>query len=238
MAPSAREAAGAAAAELVTPGMVLGLGTGDTAACFIRALARRVAVEPALRTLRCVATSTRSAQLGSELGLAIVDLDALAVRAEHAIDLTVDGADEIDPQLQLVKGAGGALLFEKLVATASKELVVVADRGKQVAVLGEKRLLPVEIVAFGAQHTLARLRRQPGITSAALRQGSAGPYLTDGGHLIVDLGFALSPELSAAQLHERLKALPGVVETGFFLHEAKRVLIGQDDGSVAAQVRP
>ena len=79
--------------------------------------------------------------------------------------MTVDGADEIDPQLQLVKG-GGALLFEKLVATASRKLVIVADRGKQVASLGEKRLLPVEIVAFGAQRTLARLQRQPGVTSA------------------------------------------------------------------------
>lgn len=238
MAATARQAAGAAAAALVRPGMVVGLGTGDTAACFIRALAARAVAEPALATLRCVATSTRSAQLGAELGLTVVDLDDLDRTVEHAVDLTVDGADEIDPQLQLVKGAGGALLFEKLVATASRELVVVADPAKQVARLGEKRLLPVEIVTFGAQRTLAQLRRQAGITSAVLRLSGGAAYVTDGGHYIVDLGFALSAELSAAALHARLKALPGVVETGFFLREATRVLIGRDDGSVGILTRP
>lgn len=232
MAQTARQVAGAAAAALVQPGMVLGLGTGDTAACFIRALAARATAEPGLRALRCVATSTRSAQLGAELGLSIVDLDSLDLTLERPIDMTVDGADEIDPQLQLVKGAGGALLFEKLVATASRKLVIVADRGKQVASLGEKRLLPVEIVAFGAQRTLARLQRQLGVTSATLRLVAGAPYVTDGGHRIVDLGFSLSPQLSAATLHDRLKALPGVVETGFFLGEASQVLIGEDDGSV------
>lgn len=217
--------------------MVVGLGTGDTAAAFIRALAARVAAEPGLADLRCVATSTRSAQLGTELGLRVVDLDALDQTVERAVDLTVDGADEIDPELQLVKGAGGALLFEKLVATASRELVVVADAAKQVPQLGEKRLLPVEIVTFGAQRTLAALARQPGITSASLRLNAGVPYVTDGGHYIVDLGFALGRELSASQLHERLKALPGVVETGFFLREASQVLIGRDDGSVLALKR-
>lgn len=232
MPASARQAAGSAASELVRPGMVVGLGTGDTAACFIRALAERARREPDLRSLRCVATSTRSAQLGAELGLAIIDLDSLDVDAEPPIALTVDGADEIDPQLQLVKGAGGALLFEKLVATSSRELVIVADHGKQVSRLGEKRRLPVEIVAFGARHTLARLGQQPGVRSAVLRPGDNGPYVTDGGHLIVDIAFDLSLLPDATALHDRMKALPGVVETGFFLHQATRILVGDDDGSV------
>lgn len=228
---AARRAAGEAAARLVQDGMVVGLGTGDSASWFIRALAARVA--GGLRLAGCVATSLRSEQLGAELGLPMRDLDALPVGAspaEQPIDLTVDGADEIDPALRLIKGGGGALLREKLVARASRRLVVVADEQKRAARLGERFRLPVELVAFGATHTLGRLLADfPG---AALRRGADGaPARSDGGNLICDLPLPAGQE--PQRLHERIKLTLGVIETGFFLDEAERALIGAPDGSVA-----
>ncbi len=234
-----RQAAGVAAAALIppSPNLVIGLGTGDTAAHFISALAERVH-KGQLAGLRCVATSTRSAKLGQKLGLQIIELSELAFSAnEPPIALTVDGADEIDPSLQLIKGAGGALLFEKLVAQASRQLVIVADPGKRVQRLGEKRLLPVEVVRFGVHHTLGRLRTVKGVQSAELRLTSEGPYLTDGGNQIIDVAIAATA-FHAATLHAAIKALPGVIETGFFLHEATQVLIGHGDGQVEVFKRP
>lgn len=232
MSTAARTAVGKAAARLVRPGMVVGLGTGDTAACFIRSLAERTRQEPALQSLRCVATSTRSADLAVQLGLTVLDVDQLDPGTGSPVDLTVDGADEIDPQLQLIKGAGGALLFEKLVARLSRQLVIVADPAKQVMQLGEKRRLPIEIVRFSARHTQDRIAKVAGIRDAQLRVSSDGqPYMTDGGHLIVDAAIVPSSR-GAADLHAQLKALPGVVDTGFFLTEAATVLIGDDSGQV------
>lgn len=237
-----RQAAGAAAAALVEAGMVVGLGTGDTAAQFIRALGARVA--SGLGGLRCVATSLRSAELGQKLGLSCMALDELDLGPQATgkpIDLTVDGADEIDDALRLVKGAGGALLFEKLVARASKRLVIIADPTKVVSFLGEKRLLPVEIVAFGAGHTLARLAALPGVKSAALRRQKEGDalYVTDGNNRIVDVKLDVSAEkpLDVAALHAAMKALPGVIETGFFLSEASQVILGNPDGRAFTRQR-
>jgi ribose 5-phosphate isomerase A len=224
--------------------MVVGLGTGDTAAQFIHALAERLTSLGQLSTVRCVATSLKSAALGRQLGLQVVELDSLppSSREQPSIDLTVDGADEIDPALRLIKGAGGALLFEKLTAIASRELIIVADAGKLVARLGEKRRLPVEIVAFGAHHTLARLRAVAGVLAADLRQAAAGKsessdglYITDSGNRIVDL--ALAPDVDAQALHAALKALPGVIETGLFLAEATRILVGDPSGQVEVKNR-
>lgn len=231
-----RAAVGRSAAERVRAGMVVGLGTGDTAAHFIRALAERV--QGGLGGLRCVATSKRSAALGRELGLSVVELDELNPTVEPPpIDITVDGADEIDPGLRLIKGAGGALLFEKLVARASRELCIVGDPAKQVRTLGEKRLLPVEIVAFGARHTLARLLALAGVTSGELRKDPGGGlYATDSGNRIVDLAIAAEAGRIAA-LDQAIKALPGVVETGFFLSEATVALIGHPDGAVEVCAR-
>jgi ribose 5-phosphate isomerase A len=221
-----RRAAGVAAAALVEPGMLVGLGTGDTAAHFIRALAARQ-----LQGLRCIATSRRSASLARELGFALLDLDEVAPSGgTPPIDLTVDGADEIDPKLRLIKGAGGALLFEKLVAQASRRLVIVGDGAKRVQRLGDKRLLPVEIVAFGARHTLERIRRCGTVRSAELRLLDGAPYHTDSGNLIADA--RLQPGADPTLVQAELKALLGVIETGLFLHEAERALLGGADGSV------
>lgn len=227
----ARRAAAEAAVALVKPGMTLGLGTGNTAAHAIRALAAWK-----LPGLRCVATSSRSAALARELGLPLFELDDLAppsvLAEEQPIDLTIDGADEVDAELQLIKGGGGALLFEKLVAQASRRLVVIADEDKVVARIGDKRALPIEIVCFGARHTLQRIAFLPAVASAALRplaDGSA-PFLTDSGHYIVDA--TLRPGHPAEPLHHALKQLLGVVETGLFCHEASLAYIGQPDGTV------
>jgi ribose 5-phosphate isomerase A len=247
----ARRAAGEAAAELVEPGMVLGLGTGDTAAYAIRAIAARAKAAPdryagaggALWGLRCIATSRRSAELATQVGLTLLELDELepsspggTTEAGPPIDLTIDGADEIDPQLQLVKGAGGALLFEKLVAQSSRRLLIIADPGKRVNHIGEKRLLPVEIVAVGSRHTAARILAVAGVRSATLRRTEAVPYRTDGGNLILDL--QLEEGVRATELHAQLKVLCGVIETGLFCTEATLAIVGNPDGSVTRLARP
>ncbi len=230
----ARRAAAEAAVALVESGMTLGLGTGDTAAHAIRAIAARQ-----LSGLRCVATSSRSAVLARELGLPLFELDDIAPPTEAGgrppIDLTIDGTDEVDAQLQLIKGGGGALLFEKLVAQASRRMVVIADEDKVVARIGDKRALPIEIVSFGARHTLQRIVSHPMVSNAVVRTAGTEPFRTDSGHLIVDA--SLAPGGSAIELHRSLKLLLGVVETGLFCHEASLVFIGSQNGTVRTLVR-
>jgi ribose 5-phosphate isomerase A len=200
-----REAAVAALAE-VQDGMVLGLGTGSTAAIFVDLLGARIR-EGGLRVTG-VPTSDRTAEQARRLGIPLAALGDCG-----ALDLVVDGADEVDTgSLALVKGLGGALLREKLVALAGRRMVVIVDEGKLVTGLG-RGPVPVEIVAFGAATTLARLRAAG--ADPHLRHGKDGaPYRTDGGNLIADCRFAAIPD--PAVLHGRLKALTGVVETGIF----------------------
>lgn len=217
---------------LVQPGMTVGLGTGDTAAYAIKALAARK-----LDGLRCVATSTRSADLARELGLPLLELDDLGpsmAGSTQPIAITIDGADEIDGSLQLSKGGGGALLFEKLVAQASRQMVVIADEQKVVKTIGDARPLAIEVVSFGAQHTLARITQLPQIKSAQLRRAAQSDALfrTDSGHFIVDAQLQLdASEAAARTLHRELKLLLGVVETGLFCHEATMAFVGQPDGT-------
>src|SRR5258706_1406234 len=163
----ARDAAAGAAGAEVQADMLVGLGTGDTAERAIRALAERKL------NLVCVATSHRSAALAASLGMTLREPDQVT-----ALDLTIDGADEIDPLLRLIKGAGGALTREKLVARASKRLVIVADEGKLVGALGEKHRLPVEMLAFGRRWTLARLSALG--LDPIVREG----FVTDNGGLL------------------------------------------------------
>ena len=261
---TARRAAGEAAAALVQSDMVVGLGTGDTAAYAIRAIAARHegcknetgrsvdSTAAPLRGLRCVATSRRSAELAAYLGLKLLELDdldpsaagavagaaagqskdAAAAHGRRPIDITIDGADEIDPQLQLIKGAGGALLFEKLVAQSSKRLVIIADPSKCVNQIGEKRLLPVEIVTLGSRHTRERILGVPGVLAATLRRNGEAPYRTDDGNLILDVQLDFKAGIRAPELHAQLKSLCGVIETGLFCSEADHALIGQPDGTV------
>ena len=213
-----RQAAEAAVAE-VRDGMVLGLGTGSTAALAVAALGVRV--KAGLRVVG-IPTSDRTAEQATELGI------PLASFAEHThIDLTLDGADEVHTgTLDLIKGLGGALLREKIVAAASRRMTVIVDESKLAPSLGRVRL-PVEIVTFGWQSTLARLHDAG--ADVLVRQGPDGaPFRTDGGNLIADCAFTAIDDPAA--LHARLKAVVGVVETGLFIGMATRVVAGTQAG--------
>jgi ribose 5-phosphate isomerase A len=215
-----KRAAGEAAAQLVESGMVVGLGTGSTAAWFVRALAARGL------NLTCVATSQATADLASGLGLAIAELGET-----RAIDLTVDGADEIGPGLSLIKGGGAALLREKLVWEASGRCVVIADAAKQVKTLG-KFPLPIEVVAFGHKTTALRICDVLSEFEIAmmprLRVTDGAPVRTDGGNLIYDAACGAIAEPAA--LAAALKSVTGVVDHGLFLDLADLALIGADGG--------
>lgn len=213
--------AGEAAAGLVEAGMTVGLGTGSTAAWFVKALAAR-----GLPNLRCVPTSEATADQARELGLPLATLEDV-----RRIDLTVDGADEIGPGLALIKGGGAALLREKLVWEASDRCVVIADSGKRVETLG-KFPLPIEVVAFGHKTTANRIAdvlvEHDIMTPARLRMADRGPVRTDGGNLIYDA--ACGRIDNPASLAAALKSLTGVVEHGLFLDLADEAIIGLDSG--------
>jgi ribose 5-phosphate isomerase A len=216
-----KQAAGEAAAELVEAGMVVGLGTGSTAAWFVKALAARSL------DIRGVPTSEATANLSRELGIPLVGLDDV-----KAIDLTVDGADEIGPGLSLIKGGGAALLREKLVWEASRRCVVIADAAKVVKVLGQFPL-PIEVVRFGHPHTgrrLADIAAEFELPPPRLRTAERGVVVTDGGNVIYDLAAGAIPDPAA--LAGALKSLTGVVEHGLFLDLADAALVGTDAGVV------
>jgi ribose 5-phosphate isomerase A len=213
--------AGEAAALRVEAGMVVGLGTGSTAAWFVRALAARN-----LPDLRCVPTSEATADLARELGLTLSTLDDTP-----RIDLTVDGADEIGPGLALIKGGGAALLREKLVWEASSRCLVIADAAKVVPVLGAFPL-PIEVVAFGHKATANRimdvLTDHDIAMPARLRQADRGVVRTDGGNVIYDAKCVAIHD--PVRLADDLKLITGVVEHGLFLDLADEAIIGGDDG--------
>jgi ribose 5-phosphate isomerase A len=221
-----KRAAAEAAVALVRDGMVVGLGTGSTAAFAIDALARRVS--QGLRILG-IPTSARSAAQARDGGI------PLTTFAEHRrIALTIDGADEIAAgSLDLIKGLGGALLREKIVASASDRLVIVADAAKLVEQLGASGPVPVEVVPFGWETTAERLAALGG--NPVLRQGDDGqPFRTDGDNLILDCGFGIIAD--AAALEQRLSGVVGVVETGLFIGMADMALVA-DDHDVRRLVR-
>jgi ribose 5-phosphate isomerase A len=213
-----RRVAEAAAAE-VEDGTVLGLGTGSTAELFLHALGRRVT--GGLRVAG-VPTSERTASLARSLGIPLTDL-----AAHPRLDLTIDGADEVEPgALALVKGLGGALLREKIVASASRHMLVICDDTKLVAHLG-RGPMPIEIVAFGWQATLARLEEAG--ARPTLRLGHDGtPFVTDGGNHIADC--RLGPIADPALADQRLRSVVGVVETGLFVGIADAALVASADG--------
>jgi ribose 5-phosphate isomerase A len=217
-----KRAAGAAAAEIVEAGMIVGLGTASTAAWFVKALAARGLA------VRGVATSEATADLARGLGIDLIDLDAAG-----QIDLTIDGADEVGPRLGLIKGGGAALLREKLVWTASRRRIVIADASKTVGRLG-KFPLPIEVVGFGHTTTAGRIAAALdacGIEAAPiLRRRDGAPLRTDSGNLIYDVACGEIPDPSA--LGPALKAVTGVVEHGLFLNLAERALIGTDGGVI------
>jgi ribose 5-phosphate isomerase A len=214
------------AAALVQSGMRVGLGTGSTAKYAIEEIGRRVSAGE-LTGVVGVATSEASEALAREVGIVVQPLDP------QMLDLAIDGADEIDPGLNLIKGLGGALLREKLTEVQARRFIVIADHTKLVAHLGEKAPLPVEIARFGFLSTIERLRKLDvgGLgLGGRLRQPGAQPYVTDNGNYIFD---ARLPEgTDPAVLERQLKGMLGVIETGFFLGMAERAFVATEAGVV------
>ncbi|WP_276356805.1 ribose-5-phosphate isomerase RpiA [Cohnella caldifontis] len=208
------------AADRIQDGMIVGLGTGSTAYWAIQKLGQRV--REGLR-IRGVPTSEHSKQLAVELGIPLVNLADV-----EQVDVTIDGADEIDPDFHLIKGGGGALFREKMVAQHSKTVIIIADDSKLVERLGAFPL-PVEVVPFGWEITAKRIERL-GCTAALRRAANGDVFATDNGNRILDCRFGRIE--APASLHQTLKMLTGVVETGLFPHEADHVVIGTADGVV------
>jgi len=211
-----KEAAARASLPFVHDGDVVGLGTGSTAAYAVQFLGERVRSG---LTIRGIPTSVHTQELAARVGISLTTLNEFP-----QIDVTIDGADEIDPHLNLIKGGGGALLREKIVASASRQLVIIADSSKQVSVLG-KFPLSVEIIPF-AESLLARRITALG-ASVKLREVSGKPFVTDEGHRILDCSFGRIPDPPA--LARQLSDMPGVVEHGLFIGMASVVLIAKGE---------
>ena len=217
----AKRAAAAHALEMVEDGMLLGLGTGSTAKWFVDLLGESG------RRITGVPTSSRTRTQAEALGIPLTTLDAAG-----RLDMTVDGADEFDGALNLIKGGGGALLQEKIVAAASARMVVISDPSKEVETLGAFAL-PVEVVRFGAEPTarlVAECLADHGLGGREMAwRGGEDRFVTDEGHFILDLQLQAIPD--PAVLDVALNAIPGVVETGLFCGLASVVIVGQSDGT-------
>ena len=215
-----KQLAGEAAAKLIEDGMVIGLGSGSTAAYLIYALARRI--QAGLSIVGAVPTSKVTGELASNLGIPLTDLDT-----HPELDLDIDGADEIDSQLGLIKGGGGALLREKIVASVAQRFIVLADITKQVRQLGLKTPLPVETIPFATTPVRKRLEALGAIVQ--LRQSAGQLYLTDNNNVILDCTFP-GGITDPPDLENRIKRIVGVVETGLFLNMASQAIIGGPEG--------
>lgn len=206
------------AAALVEDGTTVGLGSGRAASAFVRALAARMREGLAVRA---VPASRETARLAASLGIPLVELTA------DTLDLDVDGADEVDPRLDLVKGYGGALVRERIVAAASRRRVILVEPDKLVPVLGTRGRLPVEVVPFGVPFVVPRLERL-GLRPVVRRRSAGEPFETDNGNAVLDCG--TGPIADAAALHRAVRDLPGVIDTGLFLEVADLVLVADGGG--------
>jgi ribose 5-phosphate isomerase A len=222
-----REARKRAAAEravaYISAGMQIGLGTGSTAKHVVDVLAERLR-DGTLRDVVGVPTSKATAAQARSLDISLATLDDVL-----RLDLTIDGTDEIDDELDLIKGLGGALLWEKIVARASDRLVIVADDSKLVHRLGSRAPVPVEVVPFGWRTHLEPFEALGARPVLRTDSNGAQPFITDGGHYIIDLHFAGGID-DAASLEASIRARAGVVETGLFLGMASAVIVAADDG--------
>jgi ribose 5-phosphate isomerase A len=211
-----KEAAARASMRFLRDGQIVGLGTGSTAAYVVRFVAERV--RSGLK-IRSIPTSIHTRELAASLGIPLTTLDEY-----QEIDVTIDGADEIDPELRLIKGGGGAFLREKIIASASRQLVIVVDSSKPVGVLG-KAPVPVEVIPF-AQALVAKEIATTGASVNLRLDSSRQPLVTDEGHHILDCTFGQIPDPQA--LARKLEDTPGVVEHGLFIDMADVVLIGDN----------
>lgn len=216
-----KKAVGYKAAELVKDGMLIGLGTGSTAFFFIEKLIQRC--QEGLK-VHAIASSVQTLNQAKKGKIPLLDIDAVT-----SLDLTVDGADEIDPQKRMIKGGGGALVREKIVASLSKEMLVIVDESKCVDKLGVCKL-PVEIISFASHATLHRIEKL-GYRGDFRKKTDNSLFVTDNGNHIIDIHFH-EPRNNPEEDHEALMHIPGVVDTGFFFHLAGRVIIGFFDGQI------
>lgn len=215
---NAKQAAGYRAAEWVKDGMIVGLGTGSTAFYAIEKIGERVAQG---LNIRAIATSNASEELAVKYNIPLIKAADVS-----RLDIAIDGADEVDPSMALIKGGGGALLREKLVAINSDHFIVIADSGKMVPHLGKFKL-PIELVPFCYEWTLGQLKNRYNVVFE-MRTRDGELYVTDNGNYIVDAAF--DQIMDPGQLSEELKATIGVVEHGLFVNIAQTVVVGYDDG--------
>ena len=213
-----KEQVGIKAAEFVTDGMIVGLGTGSTAYYFVAELGRRIKEEGLKIT--AVTTSSVTYEQAEGLGIPLKAIDDVEV-----VDLTVDGADEVDPALNGIKGGGGALLMEKIVATNSKDCIWIVDESKQVETLGAFKL-PVEVVQYGAENLFRHFEKNG--YSPAYREKDGQRFVTDQGNFIIDLDLKVIPDAEA--LAEELDRTVGVVDHGLFLGMVSKVIVGTPEG--------
>ena len=213
----------------IRSGMTIGLGTGSTAAFAIHALGKRFQTEKL--TLRCIATSQDSEDLGRAYGLPFVEFATV-----RCFDITIDGADEVDPQFRLIKGGGGALVREKIVAAATDTEIIIVDETKVKAALGLFPL-PVAVLPYAWEWTQARLQDKYGVPAPRRALPSGLPFLTDDGLYLLDMAFA-GPLPSPDTLEADLKTIVGVVECGLFVGLCQRLIIGYADGRVEEKAAP
>lgn len=215
----AKRIAAERAIDYIHDGMIVGLGTGSTAYWAIQKLGAKV--HEGLN-IKAIATSNQSEELAKKLGIKLITFSEI-----DKIDITIDGADEVDHDFNLIKGGGGALLREKIVAAASKQLVIVVDEGKLVKRLGAFPL-PVEIVKFGLEITIRKLRRLG--CDPKLREVEGKTYITDNGNYIVDCHFNSID--NPKELHNKINLIPGIVDNGLFINMTSRVIVGYHNGDV------
>jgi len=209
-----KQAAAEKAVEFIEDGMIVGLGTGSTVTYLVKKIAQKVGEG---LNITAVSTSTATSKLTESLGIRIINFDDVG-----EIDLTIDGADEVDKNLNGIKGGGGALLFEKIVATSSRKNIWIVDSTKLVDNLG-KFPLPVEVVPFGIEHTISKLKEIG--YNPEIRLADEKIFLTDGNHYTIDLH--LNKITDPVKLEHELKKLPGIVETGLFINIADMIIVGR-----------
>src|SRR3990167_9678750 len=215
----AKMAAGKKAAELIEPEMIVGLGTGSTATCFIQSLIERT--RKGLK-IQAVSSSKASETLAIQGGIHVLDINSVS-----RIDLTVDGADEIDRHKRMIKGGGGAHVREKILASSSDSMIIIVDESKIVDQIGKQKL-PLEIIPYGSSMTEKKIKHL-GYNGKWRLNNEGSLFITENGNLLFDLYFETwldHPE----NIHEKLIRIPGVIDTGFFFHLAKKVIVGKFDG--------
>jgi ribose 5-phosphate isomerase A len=217
---NAKQLAAEHAAKLIQNGMTVGIGTGSTSAFAIEAISKKI--KEGL-SIKAVASSTRSEELAKGAGIILIPFSEV-----KQIDLYIDGADEVDEDMNLIKGGGGALLREKILAFNTKEFIVIVDSSKLVHHLG-KFLLPVEVTSFAMELTVRQLQKLDCTTT--MRQDNDKPYITDNGNIIIDCDFKKIEQVN--QLHDSINAIPGVVENGLFPKTiVSKIIVGFESGKV------